>query len=385
MDFGLNEDQKQLVIMLEDFIKKETSRELDRECDENERFPIELNDKLCATGIYGLPFPEAYGGTGGSTMDFCLAVETMAKGSDAACALFLLPVFFAGEMILNNGSEEQKKKYIPEIIGGRLKGCFALTEPNAGSDASRVTTRAVADGDAFVINGHKTLITGADIADYMMVVTKTNLEVRRYEGMSIFMVPRDTPGITVRRLKKLGGRIISTCEIFFEDVRVPKEMIMGGFPDGLNKGWPQMLMQLDVERIMMGAAHTGMAEKAFDDALAYAKSREQFGKKISSYQMVMQILALMKTQIEASRWLTYRAAWLKDQKLPCSLEASYCKLFSTEMAKKVTQDGMQVMGGYGYMMEYDMQRYVRDALLGTIGGGTNQIQVMIIGKLLGCF
>lgn len=384
MDFGLTDDQKQLVIMLEDFIKKETSRELDRECDENERFPIELNDKLAATGLYGLPFPEEYGGTGGSTMDFILAVETLAMGSDAACALFLLPVFFAGEMILNNGSNEQKKKYVPEIVAGRLKGCFALTEPNAGSDASRVTTRAVADGDDYVINGHKTLITGADIADYIMVVTKTDLEVRRYEGITIFMVPRETPGITVKKLKKLGGRIISTCEIWFEDVRVSKEMIMGG-PEGLNKGWPQMLMQLDVERIMMGAAHTGMAEKAFQDALRYAKEREQFGKKISSYQMVMQILALMKTHIEASRWLTYRAAWLKDQGLPCSLEASYCKLFSTEMARKVTQDGMQVMGGYGYMMEYDMQRYVRDALLGTIGGGTNQIQVLIIGKLLGCF
>jgi alkylation response protein AidB-like acyl-CoA dehydrogenase len=384
MDFGLTDDQKQLVIMLEDFIKKETSRELDRECDENERFPIELNDKLAATGLYGLPFPEKYGGSGGSTMDFILAVETLAKGSDAACALFLLPVFFAGEMILNNASEEQKQKYIPEIIAGRLKGCFALTEPNAGSDASRVTTRAVADGDDYVINGHKTLITGADIADYIMVVTKTDLEVRRYEGMSIFMVPRDAPGIIVKKLKKLGGRIISTCELWFEDVRVGKEMIMGG-PEGLNKGWPQMLMQLDVERIMMGACHTGMAEKAFDDALQYAKEREQFGNKISSYQMVMQMLALMKTHIEASRWLTYRAAWLKDQGLPCSLEASYCKLFSTEMAKKVTQDGMQVMGGYGYMMEYDMQRYVRDALLGTIGGGTNQIQVLIIGKLLGMF
>jgi acyl-CoA dehydrogenase len=384
MDFGLTEDQKQLVHMIEDFCKKETSRELDRECDENERYPLELNDKLTKTGLYGLPFPEKYGGTGGSTMDFCLAVETLAKHSEAACALFLLPVFFAGEMILNNASEEQKQKFLPEIIGGRLKGCFALTEPNAGSDASRVTTRAVADGNDYVLNGHKTLITGAEIADYIMVVTKTNLEVRRYEGITIFMVPRQTKGITINKLKKLGGRIISTCEIFLEDVRVPKELIMGG-PDGLNKGWPQMLMQLDIERIMMGAAHVALAEKAFDDALAYAKQREQFGKPISTYQMIVQILADMKTDIEAARWLTYRAAWLKDQKLPCSLEASYCKLFSTEMAKKVTQDGMQVMGGYGYMMEYDMQRYARDALLGTIGGGTNQIQRLIIGKLLGCF
>lgn len=384
MDFGLTEEQKQLVMMIEDFIKKETSRELDRECDENERFPFELNDKLAATGLYGLPFPQEYGGTGGSTVDFCLAVETLAKGSDAACALFLLPVFFAGEMILNNGSEEQKKQYIPEIIAGRLKGCFALTEPDVGSDGSRVKIRAVADGDEYVINGHKTLISGADIADYIMTVTRTDTAARRYEGISIFMVPRETPGMTINKLKKLGGRIISTCEIFFDDVRVSKEMIMGG-PDGLNQGWGQMLKQLDIERIMMGAAYVAVAEKASEDALAYAKQREQFGKPISTYQMIVQILADMKTQIEAARWLTYRAAWLKDEGLPCSLEASYCKLFTTEMAKKVTQDGMQVMGGYGYMMEYDMQRYVRDALLGTIGGGTNQIQQLIIGKLLGCY
>jgi alkylation response protein AidB-like acyl-CoA dehydrogenase len=384
MDFGLTEEQKQLVMMIEDFIKKETSRELDRECDENERFPFELNDKLAATGLYGLPFPEEYNGTGGSTVDFCLAVETLAKGSDAACALFLLPVFFAGEMILNNGSEEQKKKYIPEIVAGRLKGCFALTEPDVGSDGSRVKMRAVADGDEYVINGHKTLISGADVADYIMTVTRTDTAARRYEGITIFMVPRETPGITINKLKKLGGRIISTCEIFFEDVRVSKELIMGG-PDGLNQGWGQMLKQLDIERIMMGAAYVAVAEKASEDALAYAKQREQFGKPISTYQMIVQILADMKTQIEAARWLTYRAAWLKDQGLPCSLEASYCKLFTTEMAKKVTQDGMQVMGGYGYMMDYDMQRYVRDALLGTIGGGTNQIQQLIIGKLLGCY
>lgn len=384
MDFGLSDEQKQLVLMIEDFCKKETSRELDRECDENERFPIELNEKLASTGIYGLPFPEEYGGTGGSTMDFILAVETLAINSEAACALFLLPVFFAGEMMLNNGSDEQKKEYLPKIIAGELKGCFALTEPNAGSDASRVTTKAVLDGDDYILNGHKTMITGVDVADYIMLVTKTDTEVRRYEGITIFMVPQGSPGITINKLKKLGGRIISTCEIFFEDVRVSKEMIMGG-PEGLNKGWPQMLMQLDIERIMMGAAHVALAQKAFDDALAYAKQREQFGKPISTYQMVVSILADMATEIEAARWLTYRSAWLKDQGLPCSLEASYTKLFSTEMAKKVTQDGMQVLGGYGYMMEYDMQRYVRDALLGTIGGGTNQIQKLIIGKLLGCF
>jgi acyl-CoA dehydrogenase len=384
MNFKFTQEQEQLRIMIQEFCKKETTPELDRECDEQERFPWELNDKLAATGIYGLPFPEKYGGEGGSTMDFIIACEELTKGSEAACALFLGPVFFAGEMILNNGSEDQKKEYLPQIIAGKLRGCFALTEPNVGSDASRVQTRAVPDGDDYIINGHKTMITGAEIAEYIMTVTRTDFEARRYEGLTIFMVPRDSPGITINKLDKLGGKIISTCEIFFEDVRVPREMIMGG-PEGLNRGWPQMLMQLDIERIMIGATHVALSEKAFNLALEYAKTREQFKHPISNYQMIVQILADMKVELEASRLLTYHAAWLKDQGLPCSLEASLCKIHATEWAKKITQDGMQVMGGYGYMMEYDMQRWVRDALLGTIGGGTNQIQRLIIGKLLGCF
>src|SRR4030042_384030 len=228
MDFRWSEEQEQLRKMIQDFCKRETSKELDRECAENELCPHELNEKLARTGIYGLPFPEKYGGTGGQVMDFILAVEELAKGSEAACALFLLPVFFAGEMILNNGSEEQKQKYLPRIIAGQLKGCFGLTEPDVGSDASRVKTKAVADGKDWILNGHKTLITGADIADLLMIVTRTDFEARRYEGLSIFMVPQGSKGLIVKKLKKLGGRIISTCEIFLEDGRVPQDLILGG-------------------------------------------------------------------------------------------------------------------------------------------------------------
>jgi alkylation response protein AidB-like acyl-CoA dehydrogenase len=337
---------------------------------------------MVETGLLGLPFPEEYGGVGGTVMDFVIAAEELAYGSEAACGIFLGPVFFAGEQIYLNGSEEQKKKYLPQIAKGKLRGAFALSEPDAGSDASAITTSAVRDGDDYVINGQKTMISGADIADMIMTCTKTDKECRRYEGISIFMVPGKVEGLTVRKMKKLGNNILSTCEIFFDNVRVPKENLLGG-PEGLNQGWLQMINNLDVERIMIAALYTAIAQRAYDDALAYAKERKQFGRPISQYQMIQQLLADMLVEIRASRLLTYHAAWLKEQGEFCSVEASVAKIHATEAARKVTIDGMQVLGGYGYMMEYDMQRYVRNALLGTIGGGTNQIQRLIIAKLEG--
>jgi alkylation response protein AidB-like acyl-CoA dehydrogenase len=382
MDFKFTEEQEAFRQTIRKFIERETSRELDRQLEEEGRFPFELADKMAETGLLGLPFPEEYGGVGGTVMDFVIAAEELAYGSEAACGLFLGPVFFAGEQIYLNGSEEQKKEYLPQIAQGKLRGAFALTEPDAGSDASAITTSAVPDGDDYVINGQKTMISGADIADLIMTCTKTDKDCSRYEGITIFIVPGKAEGLTVRKMKKLGNNMLSTCELFFDNVRVPKKDILGG-PEGLNQGWMHMITNLDVERIMIAALYTAIAQRAYDDALAYAKERKQFGKPISQYQMIQQLLADMLVEIRASRLLTYHAAWLKEQGEFCSTEASIAKIHATEAAKKVTIDGMQVLGGYGYMMEYDMQRYVRNALLGTIGGGTNQIQRLIIAKLEG--
>jgi alkylation response protein AidB-like acyl-CoA dehydrogenase len=382
MDFRFTVEQEAFRQTIRNFIQRETSRELDRQLDEEGRFPFELVEKMARTGLLGLPFPEEYGGVGGTVMDFIIAAEELAYGSDAASAIWLGPVFFAGEQIYLNGSEDQKRKYLPLIAQGKMRGAFALTEPDAGSDASSITTGAVPDGDHYVINGQKTMISGADIADVIMACTKTDRECSRYEGITIFIVPGKSDGLTVRKMKKLGGNVISTCEIFFDNVRVPRENILGG-PEGLNRGWLQMINNLDVERMMIAAIYTGIAQRAYDDALAYAKERKQFGRPISQYQMIQQMLADMLIEIRASRLLTYHAAWLKEQGDFCSLECSVAKIHATEAARKITIDGMQVLGGYGYMLEYDMQRYVRNALLGTIGGGTNQIQRLIIAKLEG--
>jgi alkylation response protein AidB-like acyl-CoA dehydrogenase len=202
-----------------------------------------------------------------------------------------------------------------------------------------------------------------------------------YSGMTIFMLPMDTPGIRYRRLGKIGSEIIGLFEVFFDDVRVHESMVMGG-PESVNQGWIQLMKQLDLERIMIASQYTAMARKATDDAIAYAKQRVQFGKPIISYQMIQQILADMTIGTQTCRLITYYAAWLKANNMPCNVEASQAKVYTTETARKVCIDGMQVMGGYGYLREFDMQRLVRDSLLGPIGGGTNQIQRLIIGKNL---
>lgn len=384
MDFSFTAEQDAFREVVRAFVKRETSKELDREIDETGRFPEELSAKMAEAGLFGVSFPEKYGGTGGSVTDFAILCEELAYGSEAASAAFLLPVFFAGKMLLFNGSEAQRERWLPEIIGGRLRGCFALTEPDAGSDAANVQTYAEEREDHFVLNGHKTFISGADVADFMMTVTRTDRHPpKKYMGMTIFMVDRKTPGVTVRRIPKLGGRAISLCEIDFEDVKVPKEMVMGGYPDGVGEGWGHMWASLDIERVMVSILFLATAQKAFDEALEYAKTREQFGQTIGHFQAIQHQLVNMRIELDAARLLAYRAAWRKDKGLDCSLEGAEAKVFSTEMAVRVTTNAMQVFGGYGYTMECDIQRYVRQALLGPVGMGTNHIQRTIVAKLMG--
>lgn len=380
MDFAFTPEQEAFREMLRDFIKRECPPDLDRRLDDEGRYPIELTPKVADIGLLGLPFPEEYGGTGGDIMEFVIAAEETAYGSAAVASVFILPAFFAGEMIYMNGSEEQKKTWLPKVAKGEIRGCFGLTEPNAGSDAVHIETRGAKDGDHWVINGQKTMISGVDVATHMMLATNTSPGAE-YGGMTIFMIPMDTPGISFRRLGKIGSELIGLFEVFLEDVRVHESMVMGG-PTMANSGWLQLMKQLDMERIMIAAQYSAMARRATDDAIAYAKQRKQFGRPIIDYQMIQQILADMTIGAQTSRLMTYYAAWLKATGQDCNVAASQAKIYATETARKVCIDGMQVMGGYGYLREFDMQRLVRDSLLGPIGGGTNQIQRLIIAKNL---
>src|SRR5919109_1318074 len=320
MDFTFTPEQEAFREMIRDFIKRECPPDLDRRLDDEARYPFELIDKVAETGLLGLPFSQEYGGSGGGGMEFVIASEELAYGSAAVGAIFFLPPLFAGEVI--------------------------------------------------VINGQKMMISGIDVATHIMLATNTS-PGGEYSGMTIFMIPTDTPGITYRRLGTIGQQIIGTFEIFFEDVRVSRENIMGG-PEMLDQGWLQLMKQLDLERIMISAQFTAMARRATDEAIAYAKQRVQFGKPIISYQMIQQILADMTIGAQTCRLITYYAAWLKANNMPCNVEASQAKVYTTETARKVCIDGMQVMGGYGYLKEFVMQRLVRDSLLGPIGGRTNQ-------------
>jgi len=380
MDFAFTSEQEAYRETIRSFIKRHCPIELDRQLEREERYPHDLVPKLAETGILGVYFPEEYGGIGGDAVDFCLTCEELAYGSEAASACYLLPVFFCGHMLKMNGSEEQRRTYIPQIVQGKLKGAFALTEPEAGSDAAAVKTAAVPDGDDFVLNGHKHYISGADVADYIMTITRTDKD--RYNGITIFMVDRTLPGIEIRKMAKMGSKVISLCEVFFDNVRVPRTMIMGG-AEGLNQGWWQMIRSLDMERLMVAISHIAIAQKAFDLALEHAKTRVQFGRPIGSFQAVQMQIADMAIGIQAGRQMTYHAAWLHTQEKPCSLEGAMAKVFCTDMCLKVCELGMQVLGGQSYLEDNDMNRWVRMALLGPVGMGSNNIQRSIIASMLG--
>ncbi|MFQ5665978.1 MAG: acyl-CoA dehydrogenase family protein [Candidatus Binatia bacterium] len=381
MDFSFTPEQEAYRATIRDFVRRHCPPGLDRQLELEARYPHELVPKLAETGVFGVYFPEEYGGIGGDAIDFCLTVEELAYGSEAASACYLLPVFFAGHMIKMNGSEDQKRTYLPRIIRGDLKGCFALTEPEAGSDAAAVKTTAEPDGDDFILKGHKHYISGADVADYIMTVTRTN-KADRYNGITIFMVDRTLPGVSLRKMPKMGSKVISLQEIFFDNVRVPASMIMGG-RECLNQGWWQMIKSLDMERLMVAISHVAIAQKAFDLALEHAKTRRQFGRTIGSFQAVQMQVADMAIGIEAGRQMTYHAAWLHAQGKPCSLEGAMAKVFCTEMCLKTCELGMQVLGGQSYLEDNDMNRWIRMALLGPVGMGSNNIQRSIISSMLG--
>ncbi|MFC1824812.1 acyl-CoA dehydrogenase family protein [Thermodesulfobacteriota bacterium] len=382
MDFEFTEEQNILRKTIRKFLSQEWSREKDRYYDEHKEFPEDMYQRLAELGYLGYPFPAKYGGGDGGIIDFVIIAEEFAKVSYTVTTTWAVPVLFGGEHLMYCGSEKQKYKYLPGICNGELKFSFALTEADVGSDASAVRTSAVRDGKDFNINGTKMIITGADIADYVVTVVKTDADARKYKGLTLFIVDTKTEGFQTRVLDKLGGRSNAACEVIYDDVRVSEESIMGG-PDFVNQGWGQMLTGLDTERILMAAQGIGFSAQILNDIIRYAKERTQFGQAIGKYQAISHPIADLATEVEMARTFVYYAAWLKSEERPCSKEASMAKLAVTELSKKLALQGMQTMGAYGYMMEFDMQRHLRDALLGPIGGGTSEIQRNVIAKQLG--
>jgi alkylation response protein AidB-like acyl-CoA dehydrogenase len=374
MDFDLTEEQK----MIQDTIRKFATEEIAPVASENDKkaqFPRDIFMKLAELGFMGTPIPEEYGGAGFDFISHAIVAEEIGRVDSSLRGTYSVQVSLV-ELPLNKyGNEEQKKKYLTKLTSGEWIGCFGLTEPNAGSDPASMISTAKEDGDFYILNGQKTWITNAGIADVAIVYAKTDPNAGA-KGITAFIVEKDFEGYSTRDLHdKLGLRASNTGEIFLEDCRVPKENILGE----LNKGFKIALGTLDFGRYTVAAGCVGLAQGCIDICKAYAKERIQFDKPIASFQLVQQMIADMVVECEAGRLLVYRAGHLKNKGEPNTRETSIAKYYCSEMANRVAYKAIQIHGGYGFSGEYDVERFYRDARINTLYEGTSQIQQLIIG------
>ena len=377
IDYALTDDQ----VMIRDLARKITEEKIipaRAELDEQEVFPSDILNIMAQSDLMGLYIPEEYGGFGGGVFEFCLATEEFSKGCIGVSVSFAANALGSGP-ILMFGSEEQKKKYLPDIAAGKKWAAFGLTEPNAGSDAGGVQTTAVLDGNEYVLNGTKQWITNGGEADVYTVVAITDKN-KGSRGASMFIVEKDTPGFSFgNKEKKMGIRCSATRELIFEDCRIPKENLIG--KEGM--GFLITMKNLDKSRPGIAAQGVGLAQGALDYAVKYSKERQQFGKPIIAIQAVQFMLADMATQTEAARALLYSVARSIDSGIKdYTKESAMVKLFATDVAMRVAVDAVQVMGGYGYMREYPLEKMMRDAKILQIYEGTNQIQRGVVGSKL---
>lgn len=379
MNFELTKEQAMIRKLIRDFTQEEVAPEAD-ERDRTGMFPKEIFTKLAALGIMGLPFPEQYGGGEADTISFAIVVEELSKACASTGITYSAHISLGAAPIFLFGTEEQKENYLIPLCTGEYLGAFGLTEPNAGSDAGGTETQASLNGDQWVISGSKCFITNASYAKNLAITAVTDGS-KGTNGISAFLIPTDTQGFTViDNYEKMGLHASNTTELILENVNVPKENLLG--VEG--NGYKQFLATLDGGRIGIGAMAVGIAQGAYEKSLQYAKERKQFGKSLSAFQAIQFKLADMAMNIELARNMVYKAAWLKDQGRVFKKEAAFAKLFASEMCMKVCDQAIQIHGGYGYMKEYQVERFFRDAKLLEIGEGTSEVQRMVIAKQIGC-
>ena len=366
-------------IMLRDMVKDFANNEvkpLAQELDEKGEFPYKSIEKMAELGLMGIPWEEKYGGTGMDILALVIAIEEIGKVCCSTAATMMAHTSLGTAPIALFGTSEQKEKYMPGLASGKKIGAFGLTEPNAGSDAGNTQTRAVLEGDYYIVNGEKSYCTNAGVSS-VLIFTAMIVDGGKEKGISAFVVESNTKGISFNPPeKKMGWRASDTRSVFFKDMQIPKSAILGNPKDGFK----QFLQTLTSGRITIGALSLGTAQGAFNRALLYSNEREAFGKSINKFQGVSFKLSDMATQIEAAKHLVYHVAWMKDQGLSVIREASMAKLFASETAMKVTTEAIQVLGGFGYIKEYDVERFFRDAKILEIGEGTSEIQRMVISR-----
>jgi alkylation response protein AidB-like acyl-CoA dehydrogenase len=377
MNFELNEEQLEMRRVLKEFADNEIKPHA-AEWDEKSAFPHEVIKKLGELGFLGVIFPAEYGGAGLSYVDYVTVVEELSRADASVGITVAAHISLCSNHIYEQGSEEQKRKYLVPLASGEWVGAWSLTEPEAGSDAGGTKTTAVLDGDEWVINGSKTFTTNGRVAEVAIAMAATD-KSKGAHGISAFIVPKGTPGFRPgKKENKLGHRASDTSEMIFEDCRVPKHNLLGP----LGEGFVASLKILDGGRISIAALALGIAQAAYECALEYSQQREQFGKPIAAFQGVAFKLADMATEIDAARLLTYRAAVLKDQGKRVTKESAMAKLYASEVAMRVATEAVQILGGYGYTKDYPAERYFRDAKLTTIGEGTSEIQRLVISRQL---
>ena len=379
MDIELTPEQELFRSTVRDFCDAEISREYVRECDRERRPPTDLYRKLGQQGWLGINIPEEHGGSGGGAMEVAILLEELGTAFLDLSFWVFRAVTWGGLAMSRDGTPEIKSELLPKVAGGDLSVCFSLTEPEAGSDAASISLTAVEDGDEFVLNGQKVFTSGFKVSDVAVVATRTSTDGKKHHGITNVVVDTDSPGLTSTPIETLGHWPLGTAMLFFDDVRVPRTRMLGTLHDG----WRDLGVYLRYERLCLSAARTGAAKSALADSLAYAKERTQFDQPIAEFQAVAHRLAEMQVMTEISEMLTYRYAARLDRGVATPRDAAILKLYACEAYKSVADMGLQVLGGYGYTMEYDLQRHFRESRLGTIGAGTSDIQRNIIAKTMG--
>lgn len=378
MDFNFTEEQEMIKKMARNFAEKELLP-IAAEIDKTENYPQEILKKMGELGFFGIYFPQEFGGQGLDFLSYILVMEEIARCCASSATIISASVTLGGASIEIDGTEEQKRRYLTPIAKGEKISALALTEPNAGSDVSSLSTTATLKNGDYVLNGTKQFITNGNIAEIITVYATVD-KSKGHKGITAFILEKGTPGFSIGKLEdKLGIRATATAELIFDNCRIPKENVLGG-EEGIGKGFYNAMKTLDGGRISIASCAVGIAQAAFEAAIKFAKQRVQFKKPIIEHQAIQFMLADMCVEIETARLLTYKAAWLKDQKKKYSKESAMAKLYAAEVACKVADRAIQIHGGYGYIKEYPVERYWRDARIKRIYEGTSEIQRIVIAN-----
>jgi alkylation response protein AidB-like acyl-CoA dehydrogenase len=367
------------------FVEHHLPRDQVRRWDKVGEAPLAVFHKLAETGVCGLTIAEEFGGAGVDLVAAIAVIEELGVRGGAAAGPFIHCAFYGGLNIGANGSLDQKQELLPKLSRGELLMAYGLSEPDVGGDLAAVTTkgRLSADGSEVIVNGSKRWCTGVNFADYIICLVNSDPTGKKYQNLSFLLIPTDSPGITVHEIDHFGLRYTKSCDVYFDDVRVSAENILGG-PEGWNKAWPMLAREaLDVEKLEITAIALANASAAVEDAWVYAQQRKQFGKVISGHQAIRHKLSVARTKLQACRHMLYHAAWLANEGKPCSVEASMAKLFIADTALEIVLSCQQIMGAYGCSGDYDMERYVREATLMPIVGGSSDMQKNNIAARLG--